>query len=98
MKWTEKQQQVIDSRNRNLLVSAAAGSGKTGANGQNRNHRSRCRKCSLYGSSKKNCPHKGDSGGNAKGAGRLHTASIGVSLPQEEARNNKFGNPKRSIL
>ena len=29
MKWTEKQQQVIDSRNRNLLVSAAAGSGKT---------------------------------------------------------------------
>lgn len=28
MKWTEKQQQVIDSRNRNLLVSAAAGSGK----------------------------------------------------------------------
>ena len=27
--WTEKQQQVIDSRNRNLLVSAAAGSGKT---------------------------------------------------------------------
>lgn len=29
MKWTEKQQQVIDTRNRNLLVSAAAGSGKT---------------------------------------------------------------------
>ncbi len=29
MKWTEKQKQVIDSRNRNLLVSAAAGSGKT---------------------------------------------------------------------
>lgn len=29
MKWTEKQQQVIDARNRNLLVSAAAGSGKT---------------------------------------------------------------------
>ena len=29
MKLTEKQQQVIDSRNRNLLVSAAAGSGKT---------------------------------------------------------------------
>ena len=29
VKWTEKQQQVIDSRNRNLLVSAAAGSGKT---------------------------------------------------------------------
>lgn len=29
MKWTDKQQQVIDSRNRNLLVSAAAGSGKT---------------------------------------------------------------------
>lgn len=29
MKWTEKQQQVIDSRSGNLLVSAAAGSGKT---------------------------------------------------------------------
>ena len=29
MQWTEKQQQVIDSRDRNLLVSAAAGSGKT---------------------------------------------------------------------
>ncbi|EEG56129.1 UvrD-helicase domain-containing protein, partial [Enterocloster asparagiformis] len=29
VKWTEKQQQVIHSRNRNLLVSAAAGSGKT---------------------------------------------------------------------
>lgn len=29
VKWTEKQQQVIDSRNRSLLVSAAAGSGKT---------------------------------------------------------------------
>ena len=27
--WTEKQEQVITSRNRNLLVSAAAGSGKT---------------------------------------------------------------------
>ena len=27
--WTSKQQQVIESRNRNLLVSAAAGSGKT---------------------------------------------------------------------
>lgn len=27
--WTEKQQKVIESRNRNLLVSAAAGSGKT---------------------------------------------------------------------
>lgn len=27
--WTPKQKQVIDSRNRNLLVSAAAGSGKT---------------------------------------------------------------------
>lgn len=71
---------------------------KTGANGQNRNHRSRCRKCSLYGSSKKNCPYKGDSGGNAKWAGRLHAASIRISLFQEEARNNKFGNPKRSIL
>ncbi|SFQ06835.1 DNA helicase/exodeoxyribonuclease V, subunit A [Lachnospiraceae bacterium XBB1006] len=29
MKFTEQQQQVIDVRNRNLLVSAAAGSGKT---------------------------------------------------------------------
>lgn len=29
MKWTEKQQQVIDTRDRNILVSAAAGSGKT---------------------------------------------------------------------
>lgn len=29
MCWTKEQQQVIDSRNRNLLVSAAAGSGKT---------------------------------------------------------------------
>ncbi|MEY8336441.1 helicase-exonuclease AddAB subunit AddA [Lachnospiraceae bacterium 62-35] len=29
MRWTEKQEQVIVSRNRNLLVSAAAGSGKT---------------------------------------------------------------------
>ncbi len=29
VRWTKKQQQVIDSRNRNLLVSAAAGSGKT---------------------------------------------------------------------
>ena len=28
-KWTEEQQQVIDSRNCNLLVAAAAGSGKT---------------------------------------------------------------------
>ena len=28
-KWTKQQQQVIDLRNRNLLVSAAAGSGKT---------------------------------------------------------------------
>ena len=27
--WTEQQQQVIDLRDRNLLVSAAAGSGKT---------------------------------------------------------------------
>ena len=27
--WTDQQQQVIDLRNRNLLVSAAAGSGKT---------------------------------------------------------------------
>lgn len=29
MRWTDEQQQVIDTRNRNLLVSAAAGSGKT---------------------------------------------------------------------
>ncbi len=29
MKWTNEQQQVIDLRNRNILVSAAAGSGKT---------------------------------------------------------------------
>lgn len=29
MKWTNKQARVIDSRNKNLLVSAAAGSGKT---------------------------------------------------------------------
>ncbi len=29
MQWTESQQKVIDTRNRNLLVSAAAGSGKT---------------------------------------------------------------------
>lgn len=29
MKWTDEQQKVIDLRNRNILVSAAAGSGKT---------------------------------------------------------------------
>ena len=29
MEWTKEQQQVIDLRNRNILVSAAAGSGKT---------------------------------------------------------------------
>ena len=29
MNWTEEQQKVIDLRNRNILVSAAAGSGKT---------------------------------------------------------------------
>ena len=29
MKFTDEQQQVIDSRGENLLVSAAAGSGKT---------------------------------------------------------------------
>lgn len=29
MKWTQEQQKVIDLRNRNILVSAAAGSGKT---------------------------------------------------------------------
>ena len=29
MKWTEAQQQTIDTRDKNILVSAAAGSGKT---------------------------------------------------------------------
>jgi len=29
VKWTEEQQRVIDTRERNILVSAAAGSGKT---------------------------------------------------------------------
>ena len=29
VKWTSEQQKVIDLRNRNILVSAAAGSGKT---------------------------------------------------------------------
>ena len=29
LKWTEEQQKVIDLRDRNILVSAAAGSGKT---------------------------------------------------------------------
>ena len=29
VKWTKQQQKVIDLRNRNILVSAAAGSGKT---------------------------------------------------------------------
>ena len=29
MKWTEEQQKVITLRDRNILVSAAAGSGKT---------------------------------------------------------------------
>ena len=29
MNWTDEQQKVIDLRNRNILVSAAAGSGKT---------------------------------------------------------------------
>lgn len=29
VKWTAEQQKVIDTRDRNLLVSAAAGSGKT---------------------------------------------------------------------
>ena len=29
VKWTKQQQQVIDLRDRNILVSAAAGSGKT---------------------------------------------------------------------
>ncbi|MCF0187035.1 MAG: UvrD-helicase domain-containing protein, partial [Bacteroidaceae bacterium] len=29
MKWTKTQQSVIDTRNKNILVSAAAGSGKT---------------------------------------------------------------------
>ena len=29
VKWTEEQQKVIDTRDRDILVSAAAGSGKT---------------------------------------------------------------------
>ena len=29
MKWTEKQRQAIETRNSNILVAAAAGSGKT---------------------------------------------------------------------
>lgn len=29
VRWTEEQQKVIDLRERNILVSAAAGSGKT---------------------------------------------------------------------
>ncbi len=29
VRWTDEQQKVIDTRERNLLVSAAAGSGKT---------------------------------------------------------------------
>ena len=29
MKWTEEQNEVIVTRNKNILVSAAAGSGKT---------------------------------------------------------------------
>ena len=29
MKWTDKQLDIINTRNRNILVSAAAGSGKT---------------------------------------------------------------------
>jgi len=29
MNWTPKQQEAIDTRNKNILVSAAAGSGKT---------------------------------------------------------------------
>ena len=29
MTWTEEQKKVIDVRNKNVLVSAAAGSGKT---------------------------------------------------------------------
>ena len=29
VQWTEEQQKVIDLRDRNILVSAAAGSGKT---------------------------------------------------------------------
>ena len=33
--WTEEQQKVIDSRDRNILVSAAAGSGKTRWNCRN---------------------------------------------------------------
>ena len=33
VKWTEEQQQVIDLRDHNILVSAAAGSGKTDCSG-----------------------------------------------------------------
>lgn len=34
VKWTAEQQKVIDTRDRNLLVSAAAGSGKTAVHGR----------------------------------------------------------------
>ncbi len=34
VKWTEEQQKVINLRNRNILVSAAAGSGKNGSFGR----------------------------------------------------------------
>ena len=34
VKWTEEQEKVINLRNRSLLVSAAAGSGKTAVPGQ----------------------------------------------------------------
>ena len=36
--WTTEQQQVIDLRNRNILVSAAAGSGKTAVLVERENH------------------------------------------------------------
>ena len=34
VKWTEEQQKVISLRDRNILVSAAAGSGKTAVRSQ----------------------------------------------------------------
>lgn len=34
VKWTKQQQQVIDLRDRNILVSAAAGSGKDSSVGR----------------------------------------------------------------
>lgn len=34
VQWTEDQKKVIELRNRNILVSAAAGSGKNGGSGR----------------------------------------------------------------